>query len=132
KQLIPPGFDDSLGALQQKVGMAIREYVHPDVWVRAACGDLESAARGTSKWVIFVGVRFLNEANAIRRLGGCLIRVNGDPTRVRNATGGDRRNLDHVSETALDSYEHYDYVIDNTGTMDELRERVRSVMDDIL
>lgn len=33
KQKVPPGFTESLGTLQQKVGMALREHIHPDVWI---------------------------------------------------------------------------------------------------
>ncbi|MGE5456238.1 MAG: hypothetical protein ACM3O4_03955 [Ignavibacteriales bacterium] len=34
----------------------------------------------------------------------------------------------HISETALDDYRDYDYELDNTGTLNELKEKVESIV----
>ena len=64
--------------------------------------------------VVFTDVRFVNEAQAIKRLGGEVWRINREGVDAVNA---------HVSEHALDDWE-FDRVIDNNGTLDELREKV--------
>ena len=55
-------------------------------------------------WVIS-DVRFLNEAESIRKRGGILIRLEGDPTGIR---AKDTRDPNHESEIQLDDYEHFD------------------------
>jgi len=58
-------------------------------------------------WFI-TDVRFPNEADIIREKGGIMIRV--------NRIGADCSDL-HPSETALDNYPLFDYVIDNDGDL---------------
>lgn len=68
-------------------------------------------------WVI-TDVRFPNEAKSIKERGGIIIRVN-------RYTG---LKDNHISETALDNYNDFDYVIDNNGTIDDLIEKVRGIL----
>ena len=56
----------------------------------------------------------LNEADAVSRYGGTLVRLVGDPGKVRaNST----RDLNHISETALDNYQGFDLTYENTQGM---------------
>jgi len=41
KQMVPRGFSDTLGTLQQKVGMAMREHIDRNVWVQAAFAHVQ-------------------------------------------------------------------------------------------
>lgn len=126
KQLKPAGFDQSLGTLQQLVGMALRTHVDPDVWVKVTLAEVISAMEGDGdRRYVVSDVRFKNEARYIQELGGILIRVNGDPAGVRAQDG---RDLNHVSETDLDDYGAFDVVIENTGTLEELSELVKQVV----
>lgn len=118
----------SVRELFQKIGTdAIRNNVHQDAWVNALMVDYKPIkhyspyeARAVSSslpnWLI-TDVRFPNEAKAIKDKKGILIRVErkGCPT------------SEHLSETALDSYKDWDYVIDNNGTIDELLEQVQKI-----
>ena len=71
-------------------------------------------------WIV-TDVRFPNEAKAIKKRKGLLVRVEGDPAKIReNST----RNLSHPSETSLDSWKPWDYMIDNSGTLAQLKEQV--------
>lgn len=100
--------------LLQKLGTdAIRNQLHTNAWVNA----LMSKYRGDSNWVV-TDVRFPNEAEAIRERGGILIRLN------RNIGS----TSTHPSETALDNYGHFDYILDNNGTLEELEARVKSIL----
>lgn len=101
--------------LLQKLGTeAIRNNVHENAWVNALMSGYNESY---CYWVV-TDVRFPNEADAIRERGGILIRLN------RN-TG---KSSNHPSETALDDYPHFDYVIDNNGTIGDLTDRVRSIL----
>ena len=106
--------------LMQLLGTeAGREIIHPDIWVNSTMVDYEFEE---SKWLI-PDVRFPNEAKAIKNKEGILIRVN------RNKTLNKVNNISkHESETALDYYEEWDYIIDNEGSIEELIEKVKEVL----
>lgn len=96
-----PEWDMTIGELQQQLGMKVRE-VNADAWVNA----LLSEYTHNSRWII-TDVRFPNEAEAIKRRGGLLVRIDG----YRTETTRDRS---HISETALDDWEAWDYRFDNS------------------
>jgi len=68
------------------------------------------------KWII-TDVRFPNEAEAIKKRDGILIRID------RNYVSTERLNRiqqRHSSETALDDYDGFDNTIFNNGTLEDL------------
>lgn len=83
---------------------ALRDKLHPNVWVNALFADYNSY----SKWVI-TDMRFPNEFEAVKEKGGICIRVNRDSS----------EKSDHLSETALDNHQ-FDFTIDNNGTIEQL------------
>ena len=99
----------------QKIGTeAMRDNLHEDVWVNALFADYKERYYGSKNmpnWVI-TDVRFPNEANAILNRGGVMVKIN------RTDTTGINRN--HSSETALDGWRGFSYVIDNNGTLEDL------------
>lgn len=121
--------------LLQLIGTeAMREQIHPNIWVNALFADYKpiggrmippkfpkdytSGNFDFPNWIV-TDVRFPNEATAIQDRGGILIRVNRD-------TG--EAPIDHPSETALDNYNAFDYVIDNNGTIELLMEKVKDIL----
>jgi hypothetical protein len=130
--------------LQQVATDAMRNIIHPDVWVNALFANygIQDIAYFKAypdnyklpNWII-TDTRFPNEVNAITDRNGILIRVNrkqyirtedGDilnpPTLLKTVDFGK-----HLSETALDSYP-FTNVIDNDGTIKELIEQVRQIL----
>ena len=103
---------------------ACRQIIHPNIWVNALfadyvcddCGQKECPTdeedtgqiihRSFPNWII-TDVRFPNEAQAIKDRGGILIRINR-PQLIE-------RDFEHLSETALDDYDGFDYVIENNS-----------------
>jgi dephospho-CoA kinase len=79
--------------------------IHPNVWVNSLFADWTKR----KKWIV-TDVRFPNEYEAIKERGGIIIRVN------RKTNSKDT----HQTETALDYYKEFDYVIGNNGTMKQL------------
>lgn len=135
-----PEWDMNGRTMLQKIGTdCMRKHLHPDTWVNALFADYISIG-GTMdvrrtrveypNWII-TDVRFPNEAKAIKDRKGILIRVNR-PDFLENAKTGQRflikvhRN-EHPSETALDTYQDWDYVIENDGTIEELIEKVKKI-----
>lgn len=92
--------------LMQRMGTEVgREMFSQDFWVDAAMKRAVDGAR-----IIFADCRYPNEADAIKKLGGKMVRVIRDGVGPANS---------HPSETALDDYD-FDVVIDNNGTLDVL------------
>jgi len=101
------GWDMTVRELLQRLGTeGVRSGVHTDAWVNALFVDYYQYA----KWII-TDVRFPNEAQSIKDRGGVLIRVNRPGVGPVN---------NHLSETALDDWK-FDHVIDNNGTLQELK-----------
>lgn len=134
----------------QRLGTdAVRDNLHRNTWVNALMVDykpeyvikyglqemMEDASKYNikeyPKWIV-TDCRFPNEVEAIKAREGVIIRVN------RNIVNGiyvePNPGFDiprHQSETALDTW-NFDAVIDNSGTIEELIEKVRKVIIDDL
>jgi hypothetical protein len=125
KAVRPEGWGLTVGELLQKMGTEVARHICPDAWVLSlfACFDPEQ-----SFWICD-DVRFPNEADKIKAMGGLLIRLEGDPGGVR-AELGKTRDLSHASETALDDYQGFDVVLnteDYLGNLDALYEAIFDV-----
>lgn len=127
----------------QKIGESLRDNVDKDIWVNALFNtyivtssdnsttiinevdedlkgefgiSMTSIQKKIPNWVI-TDVRYPNEAEAIKNLGGILIRIDRNTEFIDN----------HISETALDDYNGWDYVIDNNGTFASLFNQVKEI-----
>lgn len=98
--------------LLQGLGVAAREHIHEDVWVDAAFHKAPSGP------LVFSDVRFPNEFKIIRHRGGVMWRVSRPGVGAINP---------HISETALNGY-YFDKYLDNDGTVEELAQKVISIM----
>jgi hypothetical protein len=128
-------------ALQLMGTEAGRDVFHPDLWVHTVM----RRCRSTVNYVI-ADVRFPNEINAIKNSGGYIIRVRrgDDPewyklafevnTKVNLHGMADASIMTkkypqvHYSEWAWIG-QHYDVVMDNNCTLEELKTRVDNVID---
>ena len=98
--------------LLQRFGTEVgREMFGEDFWVNAAIDSIEDGSR-----VVVSDVRYPNEADAIKKLGGEVWRV------VRPGFGAANG---HASEHALNNYE-FDYILDNNSGMELLYDSVDS------
>lgn len=110
KEYVLPEVGVSVRHMLQTLGTEYgRQCLHPDVWL--TCWH-KKAERFNS--VVADDVRFLNEANLIKSLGGQMWLVRRTDV---------QRTTSHSSEGGLDDYE-FDRIIDNDGTLDELRTKV--------
>ena len=116
-----------------------RDMLHPNGWVNALFADYKFTDLAISKyrsagfssqslhgdpypnWII-TDSRFPNDVKRTHEMGGILIRVN-------RAECEGRAN-EHVSETALDDFNEWDYVIENNGTIEELIGQVRTILEE--
>ncbi len=82
-------------------------------------------------WII-TDVRFPNEAEAIKSKGGIVIRVNR-PCKECHGIGYHKMDCnigryEHESERALDKYGHFDHIIENDGTIEDLLQKVKNII----
>tara|TARA_X000001382_G_scaffold25412_3_gene16013 strand:+ start:13794 stop:14666 length:873 start_codon:yes stop_codon:yes gene_type:complete len=116
-----------------------RQTIHPNIWINSLFVDYirpshwenryydEVNKKGLAgkeeifgdlpNWII-TDVRFENEAQAIKDRDGILIRVNR----------GSDNSSSHISETALDNYQDWSYVIDNNGSIEDLIVKVKEIL----
>lgn len=95
----------------QYVGTDLFRNSFPQIWVDALFLNYNPS----KKWII-TDVRFKNEAEKIRNLGGKLLNIK------RKNDNTDT----HPSETELDDYD-WDYVIENNGGIQDLINNIRSI-----
>ena len=85
--------------LLQVVGTNLFRNISDSVWTEAC---LNKVLADQSNFALVCDVRFPNEADSIHLIGGKVIRLTRNP-----------ENNPHDSETALDTYKKFDYVLDN-------------------
>lgn len=101
--------------LMQLIGTEIgRNLIDKNFWVY----HLFSKFDRYSKWII-TDLRFKNEKKEVERLGGLTIRIERDSNNLVDT---------HSSETDLD-HDIFDYVIRNNGTIAELQEELRKIVE---
>jgi len=110
--------------LLQKLGTeAMRSGLHKNVWVNALFSDYQFNIEEDEQipyWII-TDSRFPNELAAVKKHNGIAIKV------IRDS--GNTIGTTHTSETALDDYTEWDYVINNNGTLEELKTQVLSILE---
>jgi ABC-type dipeptide/oligopeptide/nickel transport system ATPase subunit len=107
----------TVGRMLQLFGTCLRG-VHENLWINSVADFIEqkSGASNSGKGIVFIvpDCRFPNEAQWVsKEMRGKVVRLNGDPGAVAKNS---KRDLAHISETALDTYAHFDLVIDTDKT----------------
>lgn len=142
----------SVRTLLQRIGTeAMRDRVHQNIWINGLFADYkpiggthyftgieDNGIKETAiepvypNWIIS-DLRFPNEFKAIKDRGGICIRINrgkeywNDPEWLAGKKVYSQPISLHPSETALDNAE-FDYIINNSGTLEELLEQVRTML----
>lgn len=103
-----------------------RNLLHDNVWINATINKIKKELDKQDKiskhfnYVVIPDVRFKNEADAIHKQGGIIIRLKRDT--------GNKDN--HFSE--IIDFNDFDYVIENDSTLMRLFHKVKSVIGDEL
>ena len=110
----------TLGELFQQVGTnALRDILNKDTWILSLFNNIKNGEN-----IIITDVRFLNEAESIINRGGYLLRINGDPNKIRQT---ETRNINHKSETELDNYEKFDISYENNPPIDNIKKLMKQI-----
>ncbi len=92
-----------------KEAMLLRQ-IHPDYWVKSLFNYLP-----IDNYIVS-DLRFKNELEALKRDKALLIKV------IR-----DTEEINHISERDLDDFNEWDIIINNNGTIEELREKIKTL-----
>ena len=129
--------------LQQWGTEVCRKNFHDDIWI----ASLENKLRNSRDDVVISDCRFPNEIQAIKQSGGIVVRVvrgpepewyNAAVSRNRGPDGNSTWSLSgrkleqlgvHDSETAWVGTK-FDVVVDNNGTLDDLYQQVKRLVQD--
>ena len=99
----------------QYFGTDICRQIKDTVWVDNC---IDRMINSGTELAIVPDIRFPNEVEAIQKAGGKVIRLTRSP-----------HNDQHASETALNDYEGFDYVLDNTTlTVDETNRNLMGLL----
>lgn len=112
------GYEVTPRLILQKMGTeACRHGIADNIWIAA----LEKRIHGYDD-VVVSDVRFPNEIDFVRSAGGIIVQVNRG-----NAPTKEELSKMHISETAW-NYVVPDYIIDNDGTLQELKDKIKLVL----
>ena len=124
KQDMGPEWGMTYRDLLQKLGTeAMRNGLHENVWVNALFADYHFNIEEDEQmpnWLI-TDCRFPNELESVKTHKGITIKV------IRDS--GNTIGTTHASETALDDYTEWDYVVDNNGSIEDLKTQVFSILE---
>lgn len=112
----------------QSYGVTIRD-IDPDFWVNAAMKEapgrrstpIGDALLGPPPPVVFTDVRFDNEVDAVRNIGGLTVLIKRQGAGLEGSAG------EHPSEALARTIEP-DVVLHNDGTLDDLRHGVEALV----
>jgi len=113
--------DDETRRLLQLTGTENGRNIYgEDYWIKIIYGWMQMhAERGIERFII-TDCRFPNEANFIQKNGGKIIRIES-PNRTKDTIEREAMNdqekikqiYNHASETALDNYDNFDFILKN-------------------
>lgn len=105
KEAMVPPLGMTYRDLLIKMGLAMRE-IHPDIWVNAAFQGYDP----NKHIYIVTDLRFPNEAEKVKELGGKLVRVDRDSV----------EKFDDPADSALADYHGWDLIVKNNGPIADL------------
>lgn len=102
------GWNMTVGEIQQKVGTEGIRSLYANAWVDATLSAYDPAK---DFWVI-TDCRFPNEGDGVHERGGVVVRIERGGYDYAQSLGG--RDAAHASETAMDNYQDFDCMVENT------------------
>ena len=111
--------------LLQDIGTSGRNY-NEDIWVNRVIRLLQWWASGTAdhQLAVVTDTRYPNEIQGIKHEFSDVVTI--------RITRDSVEKLKHPSETALDQWTDWDYVVENNGTKEEFQRKILEVMGGII
>lgn len=111
--------------LLQWIGSDYGRAKDENVWVKQTVKKIDKILTEDPFANIFItDARFPNEVESLKKLGFIVCKVN----RSIDNRGDIGRDPNHSSEISLDSYNEWDFIIENNGTLEELYAKVDNII----
>jgi dephospho-CoA kinase len=120
--------DEKGRQLLQDIGDIGRKY-DPMIFINLTINKvLNLAPYNNDDYIIFPDVRYLNELQAIIDSFPNVTTIRIERNATSDLTEAQRT---HQSETELDSYLNFDYIVHNNGTLDDLEREIKFILEEI-
>jgi hypothetical protein len=97
----------------------------PDYWIKKVLNKINTIQKQDPDSIIVItDGRYPNEHNAVKELGGVSVKIS-------RSSVFDPQDQ-HSSETALDKYEGFDFHLENEGSLDEYKEKVIKLINQLI
>ncbi len=124
KETVDPRYNMSPREIMQGIGDKLRK-VYSDVWIDAVFNVTipKFAAQGFDCFVIS-DVRYPNEADKIHKMGGAVVKITREGSGVTVGAS-------HSSETSMNNYQDFDFVLENNGGFEEYYRKLDQLMGEL-
>jgi hypothetical protein len=122
KEIVDPYWNMTPRSVLQKMGSdCLRDHFDKDIWIKSVHRKI---LQNPNKRYVICDCRYINEAAAVKSWGGVLVRL--DRPQAGAGVGMDK----HISETEMERFNQWDYIIDNKGqSIEELFKKVDKFME---
>lgn len=125
KNIVDEFWNETPRQILQRVGTdSIRKGHRGDVWVKSM--ERRLLKNPENNWAIS-DIRFPDEANMIKYLGGYVIKINGTFSEKQEIISSN-----HESEIAMKSYEEWNAVIDNNGSLKDFYKKLDNLYENLV
>lgn len=116
--------------LLQQIGTSvIRDKIDNEFFIKRIIGDIKVYSYFCDV-ITISDARMPEEIDSISKEFDNVIKVRIERPNFENNLNEKERK--HITETALDNYNNYDYVIVNDGTLEELSNKLKNMLDEVL
>lgn len=124
KEKVDPRWGASPRELLQGVGQKMRE-ITPDIWVDTVFNvTIPQLEEQGFDCVVISDVRYPNEGDKIHEVGGTVVKVTREGSGVTVGAS-------HSSETSMNDYQNFDFVLENNGGFEEYYWKLDRLMENL-
>lgn len=116
------------GFMQELGTEIIRKQIDTDFFIRRVCEDIKVYSFFCDVLTLS-DVRFPREIEEVKKTFSNVISIFIERPYFDSPL--EQKQLKHETETALDGYTNYDYTIINDGTIEELKEKVMQLLEEV-
>jgi len=124
KETVDPRYDMTPREIMQGVGEKMRK-VYPDIWVDTVFNVTipQWVEQGFDCFIIS-DVRYPNEGDKVHKEGGVVVKVTREGSGVTVGAS-------HSSETAMQDYQDFDFVLNNSSSFEDYYQKLDKLMEEI-
>jgi len=124
KEMVDPRYGMTSREIMQGIGEKMRQ-VYPDIWIDTVFNvTVPQLVEQGFDCVVISDVRYPNEGDKIHKEGGVVVKVTREGSGVTVGAS-------HSSETAMQDYQNFDFILENDGSFEEYYQKLDRLMEEI-